>query len=330
MARKLRLEFSGACYHVLNRGNYRRNLFADEGAAGAFERCLGEACDRFHWLIHAYVVMVNHFHLALTTPEPNLSDGMKWLQGTWAVRFNRFRREAGRPFQGRYKAFHVEPGHVLGQVVHYIHLNPLRASLVAPERLASYRWSSLHRLILGPRPNWLVARTALANSGGLADTPAGWRSYVSYLGLMATTEPEKRKADFEQLCRGWAIGSVGFRAELREQLRRQPGSVGRFSLLGADSLALSQVRSEQWEETLRAIARAVNIDLQHLPSPKSSAGKVMLAAAMKNLTPVSNAWLAERLSMGGASSVSALVSQFHRRGESGGGEFQEICSRFAT
>lgn len=85
MARKLRLEFSGACYHVINRGNYRRNLFADEGAAGAFERCLGEACDRFHWLIHAYVVMVNHFHLALTTPEPNLSrsDSVEKRRTVW-------------------------------------------------------------------------------------------------------------------------------------------------------------------------------------------------------------------------------------------------------
>src|SRR3954465_8713314 len=121
MARKLRLEYAGACYHVINRGNYRRHLFAGRGARESFERCLGETCVRFHWLIHAYVVMVNHFHLALSTPEPNLSEGTKALQGTWATRFNRFRREAGRPFQGRYKAFHVEPGHALAQVAHYIH-----------------------------------------------------------------------------------------------------------------------------------------------------------------------------------------------------------------
>src|SRR5262245_12557187 len=87
--------------------------------------------------------MSNHFHLTLETPEPNLSEGMKWLQGTWAQRFNRFHGETGRPFQGRYKAWHVEPGHALAQVAHYVHLNPVRARLVPAARLGEYRWTSL-------------------------------------------------------------------------------------------------------------------------------------------------------------------------------------------
>ena len=152
MARKLRIEFAGACYHVINRGNYRRQLFTGKGAAEAFERCLAEAAERFGWQVHAYVVMSNHFHLAVKTPEPNLSDAMKWLQGTWAARFNRFRGETGRPFQGRYKALHVEPGEALGQVAHYIHLNPVRAGIVPPERLPEYRHSSLRRFLGRDRP----------------------------------------------------------------------------------------------------------------------------------------------------------------------------------
>ena len=143
MARKLRLEFAGACYHVINRGNYRRELFGDDGTRDAFQRCLFEACERFEWRLHAFVIMRNHFHLAAQTPEPNLSEGMKWLQGTWAARFNRFRRENGRPFQGRYKALHVEPGHTLAQVAHYIHLNPVRAGIIAADQFEDYRWSSL-------------------------------------------------------------------------------------------------------------------------------------------------------------------------------------------
>ena len=165
MARKVRLEFSGAAYHVLNRGNYRRDLFAGTGASAAFTSCLGDAAGRFGWRVHAFVVMRNHFHLALETPEPNLSDGMKWLQGTWATRFNRFRVETGHPFQGRYKAWHVEPGPALAQVAHYIHLNPVRASLVTPERLLEFRWSSLPRLVAQDRPPWLDARTVLQESG---------------------------------------------------------------------------------------------------------------------------------------------------------------------
>ena len=118
MARKLRLEFAGACYHVINRGNYRRDLFADHGAAGSFESCLAAAAIRFGGRVHAFVIMRNHFHLSVQTPEPNLSHGMQWLQGTWVSRVNRCRGQTGRPFQGRYKALHVAPGHALAQVAH--------------------------------------------------------------------------------------------------------------------------------------------------------------------------------------------------------------------
>lgn len=97
MPRFLRVEYAGACYHVINRGNYRRELFEEEGAVAAFERTLDEAAIRFSWKIHAYVVMRNHFHIALQTIEPNLGDGMKWLQGTWARRYNGFRRVVGQP-----------------------------------------------------------------------------------------------------------------------------------------------------------------------------------------------------------------------------------------
>ena len=82
MARKLRVEYSGACYHVINRGNYRRDLFTGRGAAESFQCCLFEAAQRFRWRLHAFGIMRNHFHLAVETPEPNLSEGMKWLQGT--------------------------------------------------------------------------------------------------------------------------------------------------------------------------------------------------------------------------------------------------------
>lgn len=119
MARKLRLGFAGACYHVINRGNYRRRIFGDDGSAGSLEKALFDTCDRYGWQLHAYVVMSNHFHLAVETPEPNLSLGMKWLQGTWARRANLYHGETGRPFQGRYKALIVEPGRVLAQVAHY-------------------------------------------------------------------------------------------------------------------------------------------------------------------------------------------------------------------
>ena len=77
MARKLRVEFAGACYHVINRGNYRKDLFAAKGAAESFQKCLFETARSFGWRIDAFAIMRNHFHLAVETPEPNLSMGMR-------------------------------------------------------------------------------------------------------------------------------------------------------------------------------------------------------------------------------------------------------------
>ncbi len=102
VARKPRLEFAGAIYHVLNRGNYRADLFETAGAAQAFVDCLFESCEKSGWRLHAYAVMRNHYHLAVETPQGNLVAGVHWLQSTFGNRFNRFRGEHGRAFQGRY------------------------------------------------------------------------------------------------------------------------------------------------------------------------------------------------------------------------------------
>jgi putative transposase len=112
MARKLRLEFPGALYHVINRGNYRADVFAAERTKEAFAACVFEACAKADWRLHAYVIMRNHYHLAIETPNGNLVEGMRWLQSTFANRFNRLRREQGHVFQGRYKArwWRTSPG----------------------------------------------------------------------------------------------------------------------------------------------------------------------------------------------------------------------------
>ena len=330
MARKLRVEFGGACYHVINRGNYRRNLFADRGAARSFLTCLEETCRRFHWRLHAFVIMRNHFHLAVETLEPNLSVGMKWLQGTWAARFNRFRHEVGRPFQGRYKALHVEPGHALAQVAHYIHLNPVRAKAVAPERVADFPWSSLPLFIARERPKWLDARTVLRESGTLADRPAGWRCYVANLAVLAENDPATREEKFGRVSRGWVIGSQGFGNEIKGALAAVADRAAPLELLGADRTAHQQARALLWEDTLRGMATAFGTDLDKLPRKKSAIEKVRLAAALKAATSVSNRWLAERLQMGKTTSIGALIRAFRLNGGTESRAFQTVLSRFTT
>ncbi len=91
MARKLRLEYPGACYRVINRCNYRADILKEEKTRGAFEGCLFEACEKSGWVLHAFVIMRNHYHLAVETPQGNLVGGMQWMQATFANRFNRLR-----------------------------------------------------------------------------------------------------------------------------------------------------------------------------------------------------------------------------------------------
>ena len=86
MARPLRIEYPGAVYHVMARGNQRQAIFRDDADRQRFMATLGEACQKTGWRVHAFVLMGNHYHLLLETPEANLVAGMKWLQGTYTQR----------------------------------------------------------------------------------------------------------------------------------------------------------------------------------------------------------------------------------------------------
>lgn len=320
----MRVEFAGGCYHVINRGNYRRNLFTGKGAAEAFERALGEAAERYGWRVHAYVVMSNHFHLAVELTEPNLSVGMKWLQGTWIRRYNGLRKLIGRPFQGRYKALLAEPGEAFGQICHYIHLNPVRAKIVKPAEVLKYPWSSLPKFVGKDRPAWLEPAVVLGEAGRLADTPKSWTKYVSYLEFLAEHEPSKKALVAERLSRGWCVGGREFKKEMREEMALRGAKLERFA--GLEPEAVQSERTELWEERLQALAKVAKIDLAALPKPKSHADKVRLAAALKQSTSVSNAWLAERLGMGQPASASQFVRRHLLKAE-GRAETAKLLSR---
>ena len=107
MPRKLRLEYPGAIYHVINRGDRREDIFGDDQDRLCFLATLGEACQKARWQIHAYCLMRNHFHLVVETPEANLVAGMKWFLGVYTKRFNIRHKWCGHLFAGRYKALMV-------------------------------------------------------------------------------------------------------------------------------------------------------------------------------------------------------------------------------
>jgi REP element-mobilizing transposase RayT len=312
---------------VINRGNYRRAIFAGAGAAEAFVRTLEEAAVRFGWEVHAYVVMSNHFHLALALTEPNLSHGMKWLQGTWVRRHNGFRGLMGRPFQGRYKALLVEPGETLGKVCHYIHLNPVRARLVKATEAARYPWSSLPKFAARPRPSWLQPAVVLAEAGGLPDSAKGWRKYSDCLAFLAEDEPSKKSLTAAKLSRGWCIGGREFKAEVKREHELRGAELERFA--GLEPEVVKAERATLWEERLLALAAAAKVDLGRLPPLKSHPAKVRLAAALKQSTSVSNGWLAKRLQMGQPASASQFVRRWLLR-EEGRRATKALLSRIKT
>ncbi|MBI5381337.1 MAG: transposase [Opitutae bacterium] len=307
MARKLRVEFLGAVYHVINRGNRRVGPFDDEKTRDAFETCLGEACVRAGWLVHAYVIMGNHFHIALETPLGNLAAGMQWMQATFTNRYNRFRGETGTGaiFQGRYKALPLEPGAALGQLCHYIHLNPVRAGLVPLAQLAEWRWSSYRwRHDPATRPAWLRLATALVDAGGLADTPAGWNSYAQYLAWQMAEGSAGRNAAYASMSQGWALGSAEFKRTLALE-HTVAAETRAWEAEGA-----GEIRRTRWEAARTAGLRQLGKSDNDLAADRKSAPwKIALAAELKSRTDARNAWLAERLHMGSPTMVSQSLAR---------------------
>ncbi len=305
MARPLRIDDTGGIYHILNRGNYRRWIFKNDGAKEAFERTLFEACERAGWLLHGFCIMSNHYHLALSTPRGNLSEGMRWLQSVFANRFNRYRRESGHLFQGRFKSLAVENPERLGWLCHYLHLNPVRAKLTLIDELNNYRWSSYWYLRnRKQRPAVLTLEDCLVSAGGLRDNSSGWRRYAQYLKWLQEDEPARKKMEFARMSKGWAIGDQKFRKSIAVEAREmRPRAQLTFR-------EVKEARELQWEEMLERCLKVLRQDMSGAPhSPKSAEWKGGIATFMKHRCMTGNAWLAEKLCMGNLTGVSRYASE---------------------
>jgi putative transposase len=179
MARPLRLEFSGAVYHVTSRGNERQNIVADDRDRSLFLSLLAHVVDRYGWLCHAYCLMDNHYHLLIETPKPNLSLGMRQLNGRYTQAYNRQHDRVGHLFPGRFTAILVEKEAHLLELCRYVVLNPVRAKMVPHPR--QWVWSS-YRATVGEAaaPAWLTTDWVLSQFGqriGLAREQ--YRSFVA-------------------------------------------------------------------------------------------------------------------------------------------------------
>lgn len=325
MARKPRIEFAGAVYHVMSRGDHGEAIFQDERDRLRFLETLGEACEKTGWRVHAYVLMSNHYHLLVETPEANLVAGMQWLQGTYTQRFNSRHRLRGHLFQGRYKALVVEPeGEYFEVVSTYIHLNPVRAKLVrvgAGQRLRSYRWSSFPGYVSGRRPGWLEVERVLGATGAGRDDRRGRRRYEAYVESRAL-EVEARKraakeleADWKAIRRGWYLGGESFRDRLLDRLGKVLKGRRRESQGGPE---VRERRGRDAEEELRRALKNLGWEEEGvLGGAKGSEHKQVLAWWLRKRTVVGREWIAQRLGMGHPTRVTWATD---RVGRASGGE----------
>lgn len=302
MARKLRIQFAGALYHVINRGNYRRDLFGTVGAKRAFETTLWEACTAYGWRLHAHVIMSNHYHLALETPQADLVEGMHWLQGTFATRFNRFRKERGHLFQGRYQAILIEDMAALARVVDYIHLNPVRAGIVTAAQIAEFPWSSLRRFVGGERPECLVAKDFLRQAG-LKDSARGWAAYVSSLQELANDLAEQERLGFPGLSRGWAIGTDAWRKALAKAYAERSLDPG------LEQAELRELKQAHWTKKLMQGLAGIGKTLEEAArAKKAEPWKVKLAVVLRN-SGVPYRWITDQLQMGSPNALRVYISR---------------------
>jgi REP element-mobilizing transposase RayT len=297
------------------RGNRQKPVFCDNQDNEMFLDTLSEACSRTGWRVHAFVLMGNHYRLLLETPEANLVDGMRWLQGTYTKRFNFRHKQWGHLFQGRYKALLVDSdGDYFQTVSAYIHLNPARAKCFDLEggKLADYPLSS-YPLFLRPakRPDWLAVERTLGGMS-LQDDSAGRAKYRQHLHkrvaeIACSDKPWEADERWASIRRGWCFGSDEFREKMVEALDGVMKGKRRDSFVG------EQTRKHDTLEAQRLFSKgleAFNLSVSDLSSlKKSDPRKKVIAWHVRQNTSVRNEWIARHVKMGCVSNMSQYVRE---------------------
>ena len=314
MARALRVEYAGAVYHVMCRGNNDQDIFLSDRDRTRFLQTMEESCKQTGWVVHAYVLMDNHYHLLLETPEANLVAGMKWLQGTYTQRFNLANKRRGHLFQGRYKSLIIDPDEpsYFSTTSTYIHLNPIRAGLYkSPE---NYLWSSCRYYTDGrlKKPIWLASER-VSNSLGITGSQRVRRvKYGAYIRKRAGEELAPEQAESLTLARaplrrGWIMGNKAFRNEILDRIKDQDADHG-DNLRGTQRKMHGEHQSELYIKKSLASLKLGEAELLNMKSTHIK--KQAIAWLLKKQTVATTVWIADRLSMGHRVNASRAISSF--------------------
>ena len=208
MGRPWRIEYKGALYHLMSRGNDGQDIFHNDEDRNLFLGTISEMSERFEIDIFAYVLMSNHYHLLVRTNQSNLKRAMQWLGATYTRRFNNRHGKSGHLFQGRYKSILIQNDAYIMRLSCYIHRNPLRAGIV--RRLIDYKWSSYPIYAYGKKtPGWLSTQMILSYFKG-AEKHKQYRQKVQKYA-------DKEKSLLEDLRYGIILGSKVFVDKIRKR-----------------------------------------------------------------------------------------------------------------
>ncbi|MFQ5847093.1 MAG: transposase [Candidatus Methylomirabilales bacterium] len=301
MARKPRVQFPGAFYHVLIRGNRREAIFFDDTDRHGYLGRLHEARQRFAFTLYAYVLMPNHVHLLLETGDVVLSRIMQWLGTTYTQYFNRRHHKIGHLFQGRYKAILCDKDAYLLALVRYLHLNPVRAGLV--KNPAKYRWSS-HCAYLGVAHDVSIPRDiVLAQFSHKLP-----RAVAAYEGYITQGMREGQQARYYQVVDQCYLGDEEFVSRVKMQA-------------GEPTLQRRKKVGASLEEVVRRVSRSFHVDITALKQPVKTRQVVevrdILSYIVREYTLVQGAELARMLCVD-PTVISRGATRIAQRAEKGG------------
>ena len=211
MARPLRIEYSGAVYHITSRGNEKKAIFKNYRDRETFLDTLSQVNKRYNWLCHAYCLMNNHYHLVIETPDGNLSAGMRQLNGVYTQAFNRRYKRVGHLLQGRYKAILIQKDSHLLEVCRYVVLNPVRAKAVEKPEL--WKWSSYRATAGKEKPHPCLATEWILNQFGSTRSIAE-KAYQRFV-----KDGIKQESIWKAVKGQSILGEEDFMANLKDYLR---------------------------------------------------------------------------------------------------------------
>lgn len=258
MARKPRVEYPGAFYHVISRGNNKQVIFQDEQDYRVYITRIGKYHEKYKFIIYAFVLMPNHIHLLIETISVPLSKIMQGLQQSYALYFHNKYKSVGHVFQGRYKAIVCERDSYLLELVRYIHLNPVRAGLT--RNLNDYPWSS-HQTYLGKKKHTFVEKSWLMNIIS-EDKASAIEEYSNFILSGIDKEPEQR---FYEVVDQRLLGSSEFIEEILQKTvtkeeKRQKAFLSNKSYNG------KKVNMVEMRDILEAISEITGISPQSILS----------------------------------------------------------------